>query len=330
METLSHYAYRALDQHFHKVIKHEKGVLQQQEPEAIHQMRVGLRRLRTALQVFEPALELPKGTGIKQIRAIATCLGQVRDLDVLHETLTTAHSPHLPEIEQKRLDQLLKKLHQLRQRKIERVRRKLSSATYCRFKQGFQHWLAHPAYTDLSHWPIQAVVSDLLLPLISQLLIHPAWLVGVTWSSADEFDQEKLGQDCSSGGSNGLIEATCLGNHQEPDPEELQRQGSVLHELRKQTKRVRYQMELFTDFFGEDYQQQVKEFATLQELLGQLQDGVVLQHFLHRLGADLDRDLPSLGKRLQSQQALNWQKWQYFQERYLDHQFRHGLRQLVA
>lgn len=54
------------------------------DPEFIHQMRVALRRLRSALRVFRPAL--PGGfvaAAVPQIRALARVLGRARDLDVL-------------------------------------------------------------------------------------------------------------------------------------------------------------------------------------------------------------------------------------------------------
>jgi adenylate cyclase len=54
------------------------------DPEFIHQMRVALRRLRSALRLFAPAL--PAGfiaAAVPQIRALAGALGRARDRDVL-------------------------------------------------------------------------------------------------------------------------------------------------------------------------------------------------------------------------------------------------------
>jgi CHAD domain-containing protein len=50
----------AIEKHFKKTIKYEKDVLQDQDPENLHQMRVGMRRLRSAATGFSPALALPK------------------------------------------------------------------------------------------------------------------------------------------------------------------------------------------------------------------------------------------------------------------------------
>ena len=54
------------------------------DPEFIHQMRVALRRLRSALRVFRPVLPAAFiETVVPQIRALAQVLGRARDRDVL-------------------------------------------------------------------------------------------------------------------------------------------------------------------------------------------------------------------------------------------------------
>ena len=49
------------------MLQHEAEALQDQDPEALHQMRIGMRRLRTALTGFAPALELPKAAQEKML-----------------------------------------------------------------------------------------------------------------------------------------------------------------------------------------------------------------------------------------------------------------------
>lgn len=66
----------------------EHGALHADAPEFIHQMRVALRRLRSALRVFAPAL--PAGaasTLATHLRALAGELGELRDRDVLQTEL---------------------------------------------------------------------------------------------------------------------------------------------------------------------------------------------------------------------------------------------------
>ncbi|MGF1658611.1 MAG: CHAD domain-containing protein [Rubrimonas sp.] len=55
-------------------------------PEGPHQLRVGLRRLRTAVSVFAPILDVPALRALDaEARDLAACVGAVRDLDVLME-----------------------------------------------------------------------------------------------------------------------------------------------------------------------------------------------------------------------------------------------------
>jgi len=58
---------------------------QRPKPEDLHQMRVGCRRLRSAITGFAPALNPPKPAQEKKVGKIARQLGELRDLDVLRE-----------------------------------------------------------------------------------------------------------------------------------------------------------------------------------------------------------------------------------------------------
>ena len=52
-------------------------------PESIHQMRVGLRRLRSAVSVFRPLIASPETDGVKEeLRRLQETLGPARDADV--------------------------------------------------------------------------------------------------------------------------------------------------------------------------------------------------------------------------------------------------------
>ncbi|MEM8779312.1 MAG: CHAD domain-containing protein, partial [Cyanobacteria bacterium P01_G01_bin.49] len=84
--TFGDWGYLAIAKHSSKFIKHESGVLEDKDPEELHQMRVGMRRLRSAIHGFDAALELPKNAQEKKVKKIAQVLGKLRDLDVLQDT----------------------------------------------------------------------------------------------------------------------------------------------------------------------------------------------------------------------------------------------------
>lgn len=56
--TLGEFAVASIQKHFHKSIKHEEEIFKDRGSEPLHQMRVGMRRLRTALMVFAPFVSL--------------------------------------------------------------------------------------------------------------------------------------------------------------------------------------------------------------------------------------------------------------------------------
>jgi CHAD domain-containing protein len=76
------FAQQVIAEQYQRMVSQEKGVLADEDPEYLHQMRVGSRRLRTALQVFSQVVKLPKQAGTQRIRKIAQTLGALRDLDV--------------------------------------------------------------------------------------------------------------------------------------------------------------------------------------------------------------------------------------------------------
>ncbi|NJL39267.1 MAG: CHAD domain-containing protein, partial [Leptolyngbyaceae cyanobacterium SM1_4_3] len=137
-ETLRDYAHLAVQKHFKKSVKYEADVLKDRDLEPLHQMRVGMRRLRTALQVFESVLDLPESAGDRQIKKIAQRLGAVRDLDVLEIALKERYRPHLKGKEQKKLDQVLESLQSQRDRQFNQIRKLFESQQYRKFKQSFK------------------------------------------------------------------------------------------------------------------------------------------------------------------------------------------------
>lgn len=62
--------------------------------EAVHDMRVATRRLRSALTLFEPCLPSRARRWRKGVRRITRALGRARDLDVQIETLEAALAAH--------------------------------------------------------------------------------------------------------------------------------------------------------------------------------------------------------------------------------------------
>lgn len=304
--TLGDWAKIALEKHFQKTIQYEEDVLSDRDPEALHQMRVGMRRLRSAAKGFAPALDLPKAARHSQIGKISRSLGSLRDLDVLLETLETKYQDALPDREKDEFKRALTLLKSERSQAFDAVRETLNTEIYLSFKNSLADWLNRPNYGEMSVLPIQDILPDLLLPEVSDLFLHPGWLLGI---------KTKKGK-------------VKINNLTETEVEELfQKQGETLHDLRKQVKRVRYQMSLFTNFYGKDYSEYVDDLKEIQEVLGKMQDSVVLAETLSRiLGCNLQDALPTLAEKLLESRYLSWLEWQPLHQKYLEPEIRDQLR----
>ena len=298
INTLGDCAYEAIERHFKKIVKWEKVVKQDKDPEALHQMRVGMRRLRSSVNGFSLAIALPKPISDKNIGRIARKLGQLRDLDVLKETLENVYQPNLPAKEKEFLEEIFKTLGKQRDDALTGVRSILKDESYKSLKQSLKSWLEKPVYQDSAALPIKQVVPDLLFPEVSHFLLHPGWSIGTKIENTDivvrkDWQAKKIEQVLTTGGEN-------------------------LHNLRKQAKRLRYQMELFPDLYGDRYQTHLGEVKKVQDILGQLNDDVVLAGWLSYVcKSKLQGKLPNLASLIKDRRHRLWEEWQSLQEVYL-------------
>jgi CHAD domain-containing protein len=305
VKTLGDYAYQAIEKHAKKTWKWEKLVKKDEDPEPLHQMRVGMRRLRTDLSRFGLALDLSKPVSEKNIAKIARTLGNLRDLDVLKEALENNYKPHLRRKEQESLETAFAALAKQREIELANVQKTLKDEHYKSVKQGFQDWLEKPSYQPLASLSIQQVLPDLLLPEISSFLLHPGWLIGTQIVNSE------------------VVIPT------DWTPEDLEKQlatqGETLHSLRKKAKGVRYQMELFIELYGESFAAHIAEIKNIQEILGAMQDSMVLAEWLADIFKSETRSqLGGLTTLLAENRFQLWQQWQPIQERYLKAETRHS------
>lgn len=288
--TLGEYAHQVIKQQYQRIVRQEKHVLDAKDPEHLHQMRVGTRRLRTALQVFDIVIKLPKAARVRRLRKLAAVLGTVRDLDVQIASLRDEYQPALNKREQKQLAKALESLNDRRERATTKMKDVLSQPRYQDLKTAYEAWLQQPVYTLVEPLPLAATLSDLLNPLLSELLLHPGWLISTEQAA----------------GAN----------------------SAILHDLRKLCKQVRYQAEFFTTFYTKAFQDWIKEVKGLQDCLGKFQDTQILLELLaDELGQT--ESLPGLRAIVQQKQADALENWEGTRQKYLDVDFRNHLRQML-
>lgn len=99
-----------------QTVRNEALVRQTRDPKALHQMRVGMRRLRAALSLFKNQLLAdPESAEIKDaLRSTSRALGDARDLDVLLERLGSKadYAPSDLKAVQQRREAVYRTLHQ--------------------------------------------------------------------------------------------------------------------------------------------------------------------------------------------------------------------------
>lgn len=288
--TLGELVCQIIAEQFDRIVKQERDVLADKDPEPLHQMRVGTRRLRTALQVFESVVEVPKAASAKRLRDLARTLGAVRDLDVQMASLGQDYHPNLNAQEQKKLNAVSKSLRRQRVEALKKMKSALTQKQYRSLKKTYQTWLKHPQLTEVAQLPVTSALPDILSPLLAELLLHPGWLV----SSHNLSDE----------------------------------QSEILHDLRKVCKHVRYQTEFFVPFYGEEFQNWIKEIKQLQDDLGAFQDTQVLKDLLNKELGDRSQ-MPGLNALIRQEQSASLAGWEDIRKKYLDSGFRYHLHQML-
>lgn len=304
--SLGYLAHQALTKIAEKTLEYEKSVKKDKDPRALHQMRVGMRRLRTAVTSFSSFLDLPSSVNDQSIGKIARTLGKLRDLDVLKEILERDYEPYLSPHQQSSLERAFSAISQERESVCLSVQKIFKSELYKSFKQDLLEWLKNPIYNPLAQLQIQQAVPELLLPQISRFLLHPGWIIGTRTLDTAGITSIKW------------------------TPEELEKslkiQGETLHDLRKQAKRVRYQIDLFDDLYQQSFTQQLGQIKQVQEILGNLQDSMVLNKWLLDIyKSEGESSLTEMMTILATNRYQLWQQWQPLQMEFLKTETRKNL-----
>lgn len=307
--TVGALATQSMKAYLQRAESYEKSVVKDHDPENLHQMRVSLRRLRTVMQVFAPGISLPKASRERQVAAIARSLGKLRDLDVISDALRKQYLPDLPDIERDTLAVVFDYLKKKRKGAYKQTKSTLKSDRYKAFKKNLYQWVVNPDCNNIARLEINAVLPDLTLPLVSHLWLHPGWLIEVKNVASQFQPHAHLSVED--------IDAVVIEHN------------NTLHSLRKQIKRVRYQLRLVSEFYGDRLKDDIARFAELQDTLGFLQDSLVMEDWLYHALPTWERKLPTLKSLLANSRHRGWQQWQILQQYYLDMKNREALRQIL-
>jgi CHAD domain-containing protein len=178
-------AHGLIEQHLQRVVKCHQRVLDREDPEPLHQMRVAMRRLRTTLQQFAPLLDLPSAVTDSRLAKSVRRLGLARDLDVLQGRLVETLMPQLPEAEVAALRPVLRTLRRERDLAQEHLEKVIRSSGHLELVAALQRWLKAPGFTPLADQPADEWMVEWQLPFLQALMLHPGWLAPSYSADAD-------------------------------------------------------------------------------------------------------------------------------------------------
>lgn len=219
-----------------QIQRNQRGVAEQTDPEFIHQMRVGLRRLRSALALFSTAV--PRASWqpwAEALRWLAGELGAARDWDVLEEELLP---PLLAQMQPRRpLAYLPRRVKTERLQARRRARAAVTSPRYGVLMLDIERWLAAHGWREAVGAEQLALLDSPVAPLAQMLL-------------ARRHDQLRR-----------------RGRHLARLPDEKR------HRVRVTAKKLRYAVEFFATLFPRKaVRPYLNALMALQDVLGALND----------------------------------------------------------
>jgi triphosphatase len=225
-----------------QIAANEAGVLQGFAPEPLHQMRVGLRRFRSALRHFHEVAPFPPALKT-EIDWLAVLLGEARDWDVLsHGTMPSLAPLSNDEVN---IGTLNEQAHQIAAEKRTAVQQALNSTRYARLMLAVFGWMQGKSWRfDPGPNAIKAL-EEPLLPFAQHIL------------QRSSKQMHKRGGDISRA------------------------DAETLHRLRIAVKRSRYATEFFSSLGKrKSMDSYFKVLSTLQEELGRHNDDAIGQQLL--------------------------------------------------
>jgi triphosphatase len=236
------------------------GVAQGNDPESVHQMRIGLHRLLCAVGVFCRVAPCPR-TLHDELKWLGTELGAVRDWDVLaNDTLPEIIATHS---DQSALLKLQKTCAQRARKKHRHAAAAINSVRYAHLMLSCGNW-AHgsdgPPKKKLSQ-PLAKFAKKTLARRHKKLQEKIRRLHDVEKTEVEKNDTDK--------------------NAQTSDAPQAQ------HKIRIAAKKSRYATEFFKSLFpAKPIKPYLKTLTAFQAVAGRMNDGAVAIRLLHSLGEE--------------------------------------------
>lgn len=229
------------------LLANEPALRETRHPEAVHQMRVAMRRFRSALTLFKPLVDTTHGKDVRaEVKWAAGALGDARDLDVFLAEVFAPAAEAMPG--DAGLTALRAEFEKRRDAAYARALEAIRSPRFTAMVLGAAEWVEDgdwlrpngPAARERLERPVKDTAADIL--------------------RAHERKTLKRGRHFAT-----------------LDPE-------ARHRVRIEVKKLRYAMDFFQSLYGG---KKVKPFsralAALQDHLGAMNDATIAHGLLHDL-----------------------------------------------
>jgi CHAD domain-containing protein len=234
-------------------IRRNDPLVRRQAPDAVHQMRVACRRMRSGLQAFGRVVERDRTRAVTdELKWLAGVLGEARDLEVLHARFATGVAGLPVDLVLGPVEAQLTRYFGRREADAHAaVVTALDGDRYLALLAALDALLADPPLTPLARRPAKAALPRLLRRAHRRVAGH--------------------------------MEAAERAS--DPDARDVE-----LHEGRKAAKRLRYAAEAGAPALGRPTERLGKAAKALQEILGEHQDAVVARPVLRELAVAAQGD----------------------------------------
>jgi CHAD domain-containing protein len=221
------------------------------EPDAVHQLRVAARRMRSVLATYKKFIDTPTADHLREeLKWAAGTVGQARDVEVMRERLKDMAAAEPSDLLMGPVTQRIEEESGARYRQAHASGLEaMYSARYFRLLDALDAFLAEPPLTEAAGKKAVKAVARLVAKDTRRL----RRAVRAAEDAEDAADVEQ-----------GAVDA-------------------ALHEVRKSAKRLRYAAEAAAPVHGKRAKRLARAAEQIQETLGELQDSVVSRALLREL-----------------------------------------------
>lgn len=236
---------QTVEEAFGRILRADMALVEQWKPiaykgkdiEGVHQMRVGLRRMRSALTVFRAAIPRKTRASLsKEMRWAGHRLDHARDIDVYIDDNFKANGKSHRRGEKKMRKVAMKD----RQQTYDRIREFIKGKRFTALEKHFAQWLDARGWRKGLSAKEKKTLKGRIRPFAAQVL------------------EQHRNQVLKDG----------------QDIRELD--SDALHQLRIDCKKLRYATEFFSPLYGKSMAVFTQHLKGLQDLLGTLHDTAVM------------------------------------------------------